>query len=157
MDKLENKNVISLDSKKRIIEYKLLNDGYYYDNLVFYLIRTKYFDKIIAKIDDVEIIYGIKVQGNNKLTCSKFLFLLNNLVDMFKAKFPTIKGHFYIMETIIKCNTEMIEDFFFYDYNETDREYENIVREKIYKLLINSFVLNTKYVPKISEVLKKRR
>lgn len=157
MDKLENKNIISLDSKKRIIEYKLLNDGHYYDNLVFYLIRTKYFDKIIAKIDDVEIIYGVKVQENNNLTCSRFLFLLNSLVDIFKAKFPTIKGHFYIMETIIECNTEIIEDFFFYDYNEIDIEYENIVREKIYKLLINSFVSNTKYVPEISELLKKKK
>ena len=94
MDKLENKNIISLDSKKRIIDYKLLNDGHYYDNLVFYLIRTKYFDKIIAKIDDVEIIYGVKVQENNNLTCSRFLFLLDSLSNTVRTR----RGDNYYIE-----------------------------------------------------------
>lgn len=157
MNKIKASDNVSLDSKKRILEYKLLNDGYYYDNMVFHLIRTKYFDKIISKIDDIEIIHSVKVKENDNITSSSFIFLLDRLVDLFKTKFPTIKGQHCIIEKIIDCNRDMIEKYFFYDYNELDREYENIVREMVYKILINSFVLNAKYVPEISKVLKKKK
>lgn len=67
MNKIKVNNNISLDSKKKILEYKLLNEGRYYDNMAFYLIRGTYFDKIISKIDNVEIIYSVKVKENNNI------------------------------------------------------------------------------------------
>jgi len=146
-----------IETKKKFLKYKLLNENGTYDMTIFHLIRTKYFDKIISKIDEDEIIYGIKIKENSNITSSKFIFLLDRFVDLFKIKFPTIKGHYYIIEKILDNNVEMIEKYFFYDYNEIDREYENIVREMIYKILINSFVANAKYIPQISKILRKKK
>lgn len=157
MKKIKSKDEISLDSKKRIIQYKLLNDECCYDNMVFHLIKTDYFDKIISKIDDIEIIYSVKVRKDDNITSSNFIFLLNRLVDLFKTKFPTINGHYYTLVQILENNVDMVEKYFFSKYNEIDREYENIVIEMVYKILINSFVSNAKYVPEIRKVLKKKK
>jgi len=157
MIKINTKDEVLLDSKKKIIQYKLLNDNCCYDSMVFRLIKTEHFNKIISKIDDTEIIYSVKIKQNDNITSSDFIFLLNRLVDLFKSKFPTIKFHLYTMEKILDYNIEIVEKYFFDHYNDIDREYENIVTEKVYKILINSFVSNAKYVPEISKILRKKK
>ncbi|MBQ8193292.1 MAG: hypothetical protein IJZ46_04415 [Bacilli bacterium] len=54
---------------------------------------------------------------------------------------------------LIQTNKEMVEDYLLNKYNVNDETNLYLLKDKIYKIIINNFISNTKYVPIISSLL----
>ncbi len=146
---------MTVDSKRELLRYKLLDQRYDYDMEIYTLLNSGKMDDIISKISDSSFSFGIEpIDG--EYTVKHFLNFMELFVKIMKSYFFNAYSISNLMSEIIRnCKTEL-EDFFSVKTNEYElyKIYENkLVLEKLYKLIISNFIKNAEYIPLIENVL----
>ena len=95
---------MDIKNRKQILKNIILNDEFSYDMTVYRLINTDCLDKIISKINDMDVVCNIN--PNNKMSAEEqFLQLLNRFVVRFKNIFPNVNNFSeHIIENIFNSN-----------------------------------------------------
>lgn len=137
------------ETKKDLLRVSVLKNKYYLDPAVYRLIKNDSLSNVISSINEKSLLYKINLE--NEFNAEDFLKLLNRLVEIFRDTFPNILIAEYVLEEIFNSNIKQIEDYFF-NYNSNDK----ILVEKIYKIIINNFISNKKYIDGIKTLLKEK-
>ena len=138
-------------SKKKELKSIILNDPYDYDTLNYRLLNSNCLDSIIPKIESIGNIYNDN--GKIKMSANKqFVHNLNRFVYFFKKYFPQMNNLTESMIIyLINTNLEQMEKYLLSQYAPND----NTHRKTVYKIYINNFIKNNKYIPTIKNLLKK--
>lgn len=139
-----------LETKRDLLRVLVLENGYYLDSTTYRLLKIKGLQNVISKINEKSLIYNVNTEG--ELNASNFINLLNRFVEIFKDVFINMLSTDYIIEIIIDSNKKLVEDYFF-NFDNSDKK----IVEKIYKLIINNFISNSKYINCIKELLNERK
>lgn len=147
---------MNVDSKKELLRYKLLDQRYEYDMEIYTLINSKKLDNQISKISEVSFSFHVETH-DNQYTAKQFLNYMELFVKTMKSYFFHVYSIHNLMYEIIKSCDNELNDFLSIKTNQYDLRniYENqLILEKLYKLIIGNFVKNAKYIPQIGTVLK---
>lgn len=142
---------MTLESKKELLRYKILNTGIHHDIILYSMLRYQYFDEIISKINDISISFKIDVQ-EEEIEAEQFLVLLEKFVKEMKNYFFNIGPMIYTIDNIVEPNIDKMKDYLSLKCD--IKENEEIVLEKIYKIIISNFINNAEYIPSIKTFLE---
>ena len=134
-----------LSERKEMLKSIILDKSYDSSSIMYMVIKPRYLDEIIERIDK-------KSKKYNKLDSNKFINLFQKFIETFMDKFFYLCTAHFVIEEVISTNFSKIEDYFNLD-NEVLQNSE-IVDAIIYKIFINNFISNTKYIPSIEILLK---
>ena len=134
-----------LSEKKEMLKSIILDKSDNCSSIMYMVIKQKYLDKIIDRIDK-------NTKKCNKLDSNKFINLFQKFIETFTDKFFYLCTAHFVIEEVIITNFSKIEDYFSLD-NEVLQNSE-IVNTIIYKIFINNFISNIKYIPSIEILLK---
>ena len=143
---------MTIEAKKEVLKYMILNDRYFHDTLSYKLLRYRYFDNVINNISEISLTYK-KVIENDKIQANQFLDLLELFIKIVKERFFNVYHMEMLLCLLIQTNKEMVEDYLVSKYNVNDEANLYLLKDKIYKIIINNFISNAKYVPIISLLL----
>ena len=143
---------MTVEAKKEILKYMILNDRYFRDTYSYKLLRHKYFDNVINNISEISLNYK-KVIENDKIQANQFLDLLELFIKIVRERFFNIYHMEMLLSLLIQTNKEMVEDYLVSKYSVNDETNLYQLKDKIYKIIINNFISNAKYVPIISSLL----
>jgi len=143
---------MTVEAKKEVLKYMILNDRYFHDTLSYKLLRYRYFDNAINNISEISLTYKKNIE-NDKLQANQFLDLLEFFIKTVKERFFNVYNMENLLCVLIQTNKEMVEDYLVSKYNVNDETNLYQLKDKIYKIIINNFISNTKYVPIISSLL----
>lgn len=148
---------MNLKNKKVVLKNIILNNEFSYDMTVYRLINTNCLDAIISKIDNLSVVCNVN-PNNNISANEQFLRLLNRFVICFKNIFPIINGSSeFVIENIINSNQYMVEKYLLSKHYLGDNAYSDFFYHSIYRLFINNFISNSKYISHIDKLLKKEK
>ena len=77
---------MTIEAKKEVLKYMILNDRYFHDTLSYKLLRYRYFDNAINNISEISLTYK-KVIENDKIQANQFLDLLELFIKIVKERF----------------------------------------------------------------------
>ena len=77
---------MTIEAKKEVLKYMILNDRYFHDTLSYKLLRYRYFDNAINNISEISLTYK-KVIDNDKIQANQFLDLLELFIKIVKERF----------------------------------------------------------------------
>ena len=143
---------MTVDAKKEVLKYMILNDRYFRDTYSYKLLRYRYFDNVINNISEISLNYKHVIE-NDKIQANQFLDLLELFIKIVKERFFNVYHIEFLLSELIQTNKEMVEDYLVSKYNVNDETNLYLLKDKIYKIIINNFISNTKYVPIISSLL----
>ena len=143
---------MTVEAKKEVLKYMILNDRYFHDTLSYKLLRYRYFDNAINNISEISLTYKKNIE-NDKLQANQFLDLLEFFIKTVKERFFNVYNMENLLCVLIQTNKEMVEDYLVSKYNVNDETNLYQLKDNIYKIIINNFISNTKYVPIISSLL----
>ena len=127
-------------NKKEKLKNILLNSNLENALIIYRLLNKKCLDKIIVEIDNF----------SSPIKDEEFLEKLNLLILKFQETFPTLNTSTEtIMKIIIDTNSTQIREFLL---NKINDENQKTFLESIYKIFINNFIENSKYIPNIQNV-----
>lgn len=145
------------NTKIELLKYILLHQDNDYDVILYYLICHKRLNSEIAKID--ERTYSFQVDARDtKITVQQFLMNMNEFIRYMRLYFYNISTLTSSIEDIVASSNEILSNLLNYRCNDLynysiDKEDSNF-KELIYKLIINNFISNAKYVDSIKEILE---
>lgn len=134
-----------LSEKKEMLKNNILDKSDNCSSIMYMVIKQRYLDEIIDRIDKNATKY-------NKLDSNKFINLFQKFIETFIDKFFYLCTAHFVIEEVIITNFSRIEYYFSLD-NEVLQNSE-IVNTIIYKIFINNFISNIKYIPSIEILLK---
>lgn len=143
---------MTVDAKKEVLKYMILNDRYFRDTYSYKLLRYRYFDNVINNISEISLNYKNVIE-NDKIQANQFLDLLELFIKIVKERFFNVYHIEFLLSELIQTNKEMVEDYLVSKYNVNDETNLYLLKDKIYKIIINNFISNAKYVPIISLLL----
>ena len=143
---------MTVDAKKEVLKYMILNDRYFRDTYSYKLLRYRYFDNVINNISEISLNYKNVIE-NDKIQANQFLDLLELFIKIVKERFFNVYHMEFLLCELIQTNKEMVEDYLASKYNVNDETNLYQLKDKIYKIIINNFISNAKYVPIISSLL----
>ena len=148
---------MNLQTKKELLRYKCINNHIDYAPEITHILYWAKMDSEIDRINELSFSYEVEVE-DNEVTCYQFLKYTTEFIRC-------MRHFFYKMNNLNTILTEIIENSkeefnYLLDYK-TENPYfiydlkgNKDIKERIYKLIIASFVKNAKYVPSIREVLE---
>lgn len=139
---------MKLEAKKELLKYKILNERYFRDVLTYALLRYPYFDNVINQISEISLSTKIVVESD-KIQANQFLDLLELFIKTIKEKFFNVSYIETLICRIIQNNNDMMEDYLTSNYKVNDESTIHLLEDKIYKIIINNFITNEKYVPMV--------
>ena len=143
---------MTVEAKKEVLKYMILNDRYFRDTYSYKLLRCRYFDNVINNISEISLNYKNVIE-NDKIQANQFLDLLELFIKIVKERFFNVYYMENLLRVLIQTNKEMVEDYLVSNYNVNDEANLYLLKDKIYKIIINNFISNAKYVPIISSLL----
>jgi len=146
---------MTAEAKKELLKHIILNDRYFHDALAYKLLRYRYFDNIINNISEISLATKLVVE-QDKIQANQFLDLLELFIKVVKEKFFNVYNIETLLCIIIQTNKEKVEDYLKSEYKIKDDSTIHLLNNKIYKIIINNFVSNNKYIPMESSLLKEK-
>ena len=143
---------MTVEPKKEVLKYMILNDRYFRDTYSYKLLRYRYFDNVINNISEISLTYKNVIE-NDKIQANQFLELLELFIKIVKERFFNVYHMEMLLGLLIQTNKEMVEDYLASKYNVNDETNLYLLKDKIYKIIINNFISNAKYIPIISSLL----
>lgn len=143
---------MTIEAKKELLKYIILNNRYLHDVISYKLLEYRYFDNVINNISEISLTTKIIVE-KDKMQASQFLELLELFIKIVKERFFNVYNIENLICAIIQTNKEMVEDYLLSTYNVNDETNLYLLKEKIYKIIINNFISNSKYIPMVSSLL----
>lgn len=143
---------MTIEAKKEVLKYMILNDRYFRDTYSYKLLRYRYFDNVINNISEISLNYKNVIE-NDKIQANQFLDLLELFIKIVKERFFNVYHIEFLLSELIQTNKEMVEDYLVSKYNVNAETNLYLLKDKIYKIIINNFISNAKYVPIISSLL----
>lgn len=143
---------MTVEAKKEVLKYMILNDRYFRDTYSYKLLRYRYFDNAINNISEISLTYKKTIE-NEKIQANQFLDLLDLFIKIVKERFFNVYNMENLLCVIIQTNKEMVEDYLVSKYNVNDETNLYLLKDMIYKIIINNFISNAKYIPIISSLL----
>lgn len=143
---------MTVEAKKEVLKHIILNDRYFRDTYSYKLLRYRYFDNVINNISEISLNYKHVIE-NDKIQANQFLDLLELFIKIVKERFFNIYHMEMLLSLLIHTNKEMVEDYLVSKYSVNDETNLYLLKDKIYKIIINNFISNAKYVPIISSLL----
>lgn len=145
---------MTLKNKKENLKYIALNGKYDYDTIVYKILKKDSLDQMIRKIDQVPVPCDVRPDD---LTSSEeqFVQLLDRFVDWFQEDFPTLSFFCkFIIEEIIETNYNEMEQYLLSKHYLGDNKYIPFFQKSIYKIIINNFIANVKYIPVLEALIQ---
>ena len=134
---------MTIESKKELLKYIVLNESFINDKTIIYsLLLRNYFDESISKISDESFI--IKIENNNEISAKQFIYSLNKFIVTIKKYFFNVYNLNILIDKIIEPNIVKINNYLC-----SKNLSENEQNEIIYKILISNFIENIKYISSI--------
>lgn len=143
---------MTIEAKKEVLKYMILNDRYFRDTYSYKLLRYRYFDNVINNISEISLNCKNVIE-NDKIQANQFLDLLELFIKIVKERFFNVYHMEMLLSLLIQTNKEMVEDYLVSKYSVNDETNLYQLKDKIYKIIINNFISNAKYIPIISSLL----
>lgn len=143
---------MTIEAKKEVLKYMILNDRYFRDTYPYKLLRYRYFDNVINNISEISLNCKNVIE-NDKIQANQFLDLLELFIKIVRERFFNVYHMEMLLSLLIQTNKEMVEDYLVSKYSVNDETNLYQLKDKIYKIIINNFISNAKYIPIISSLL----
>ena len=143
---------MTVEAKKEVLKYMILNDRYFRDTYSYKLLRYRYFDNVINNISEISLNCKNVIE-NDKIQANQFLDLLELFIKIVRERFFNVYHMEMLLSLLIQTNKEMVEDYLVSKYSVNDETNLYQLKDKIYKIIINNFISNAKYIPIISSLL----
>lgn len=144
---------MTLEVKKELLKYKILNDRYFHDSITYKLLRFNYFNNVINKISDLSFYSNVDID-NNSISAEQFIDLLELFIKTIKKFFFNPTSIEIVICGIIEDNIDMMDEYLSLKYKVNDKEHIKILEEKIFKIIISNFVNNANTITSIETFLK---
>lgn len=144
---------MTLEAKKELLKYKILNDRYFHDVITYKILRYNYFNNVIEKISDMSFYNNIDVD-NNEINANQFIDLLKLFIKTIKKFFFNPTSVELVICGIIEDNIDMMDEYLSLKYKVNDDKHIKILEEKIYKIIISNFIDNATIITSINTFLE---
>lgn len=144
---------MTLEAKKELLKYKILNDRYFHDSITYKILKFNYFNNVIDKISDFSFYSNVDI-SDNEITAEQFIDLLELFIKTIKKYFFNPTSIEIVISGIIEDNIEMMDEYLSLKYKVNDEKHIKILEEKIFKIIINNFIDNATTIPSIQTFLK---
>lgn len=147
---------MTLESKKKVLQYRILDSRNSYDMTIFQLINSNCLNSIIQNIDETSLIHSVFLSSQT-IDASQFLQLLNFFVEIFKSWFPTLMAPQLIIRILFDSNPSLVQNYFTLSYDISNQKYTRKINQALYNIIIHNFIQNSEKVLSFQELLKKQQ
>ena len=137
------------ETKVEVLRYILLQGNRFYDNVLFTLLSTRSLISEIEMIDERTFSFDIE-PADGLISAKQFISNMNKFLRCMKNNFFNVPPfQMCVMEIVRNSEQELKELLSYVPVDSSDDKLQELVN----KLIISSFISNTKYVTSIQEKL----